>query len=37
MRVVESVHGHDAFLIEFDAVSELVRETLALAKATQAS
>ncbi|MCV7085152.1 homoserine O-acetyltransferase, partial [Mycolicibacter hiberniae] len=37
LRVVESVHGHDAFLIEFDAVSELVRETLALAKATQAS
>ncbi|TDZ92368.1 Homoserine O-acetyltransferase [Mycobacteroides salmoniphilum] len=37
LRVVESVHGHDAFLIEFDAVSELVRETLALAKSTQAS
>ncbi|MGV0584750.1 homoserine O-acetyltransferase [Mycobacteroides chelonae] len=37
LRVVESLHGHDAFLIEFDAVSELVRETLALAKSTQAS
>lgn len=26
LRVVESVHGHDAFLIEFEAVSELVRK-----------
>ena len=29
LRVVESPYGHDGFLIEGDAVGELVRETLA--------
>ena len=29
LRVVESPYGHDGFLIEADAVGELVRETLA--------
>lgn len=37
LRVVESIHGHDGFLIEFDAVSELVRETLERAAAAQVS
>lgn len=31
VRVVESICGHDGFLVESDAVGELIRETLALA------
>lgn len=31
LKVVESISGHDGFLVEFDAVGELVRQTLALA------
>ena len=31
LNVVESIYGHDGFLIETEAVGELVRETLALA------
>ncbi|CAM2926101.1 homoserine O-acetyltransferase [Mycobacterium intermedium] len=31
LRVVESICGHDGFLVETEAVGELVRETLALA------
>lgn len=33
LRVVESICGHDGFLVETDAVGELIRETLALADA----
>ncbi|MFT3899495.1 MAG: homoserine O-acetyltransferase [Gordonia sp. (in: high G+C Gram-positive bacteria)] len=32
LRVVESVYGHDAFLIEFDAMADLLRQTVALAR-----
>lgn len=32
LRVVESVYGHDAFLVEFDAIAELLRQTVALAR-----
>jgi homoserine O-acetyltransferase/O-succinyltransferase len=31
MRVVDSIHGHDAFLVESEAVGALVRQTLELA------
>lgn len=31
LNVVESIYGHDGFLIETEAVGELIRETLALA------
>ena len=31
LRVVESICGHDGFLVESDAVGELIRETLELA------
>ena len=34
LRVIESPYGHDAFLIEVDAVAVLVRETLAAAQPT---
>jgi homoserine O-acetyltransferase len=30
--VVESIYGHDGFLLETEAVGELIRETLALAE-----
>jgi homoserine O-acetyltransferase len=33
LRVVNSPCGHDGFLVESDAVGELIRETLALADA----
>lgn len=32
LRVVESVYGHDGFLLETEAVGELIRQTLALAE-----
>jgi len=32
LRVVESVYGHDAFLVEFDAIADLLRQTVALAR-----
>jgi homoserine O-acetyltransferase/O-succinyltransferase len=31
LRVVDSIYGHDAFLVESEAVGELVRQTLELA------
>jgi homoserine O-acetyltransferase len=31
LNVVESIYGHDGFLIEMEAVGQLIRETLALA------
>jgi homoserine O-acetyltransferase len=31
LNVVDSVYGHDGFLIEFEAVSDLIRQTLKLA------
>ena len=31
LNVLESIYGHDGFLIETDAVGQLIRETLALA------
>jgi homoserine O-acetyltransferase/O-succinyltransferase len=31
LQVVQSIHGHDAFLIESEAVSELIEQTLTLA------
>ncbi|HEX7321470.1 MAG TPA: homoserine O-acetyltransferase [Mycobacterium sp.] len=31
LQVVESISGHDGFLLEMDAVGELIRQTLALA------
>ena len=31
LQVVESIHGHDGFLIETEAVGQLIRQTLALA------
>jgi homoserine O-acetyltransferase/O-succinyltransferase len=30
--VIESIHGHDAFLMEFEAVSDMLRKTLELAE-----
>ena len=33
LQVVASPYGHDGFLIEIDAVSQLVRQTLAAAQA----
>jgi homoserine O-acetyltransferase len=36
LRVVDSVFGHDGFLVETEAVGELVRRTLDLAAATGA-
>ena len=32
LHVVESAHGHDSFLVEFEAVGDLVRKTLELAE-----
>src|SRR5664279_4742133 len=32
LRVVESLYGHDGFLIEIEAIGELVREALALSQ-----
>jgi homoserine O-acetyltransferase len=32
LQVVDSIHGHDGFLVESDAVGELVRQTLKLAR-----
>lgn len=32
LRVVDSIYGHDAFLIETEAVGELVRDTLSIAE-----
>jgi homoserine O-acetyltransferase len=32
LDVVESLYGHDGFLVEFEVVSELIRKTLALAE-----
>jgi homoserine O-acetyltransferase/O-succinyltransferase len=32
LRVVDSIYGHDGFLVETDAVGQLVRQTLALAE-----
>jgi homoserine O-acetyltransferase len=31
LTVVDSIYGHDGFLVESDAVGELVRKTLELA------
>jgi homoserine O-acetyltransferase len=31
LRVVDSLLGHDGFLVETDAVGELIRQTLVLA------
>ena len=33
LRVVDSIYGHDGFLVETEAVGELVRQTLELAAA----
>ncbi len=35
LRIIETGAGHDAFLTEFDAVGQLMSETMALARATQ--
>ena len=32
LHVVESIYGHDAFLIESEAVGDLIRRTLKLAR-----
>jgi homoserine O-acetyltransferase len=32
LQVVESIYGHDGFLVEFDAVSDMIRKTLELAE-----
>jgi len=32
LHVIESAHGHDSFLVEFEAVGDLVRKTLELAE-----
>ena len=32
LHVIESLYGHDGFLVEFEAVSELIRKTLRLAE-----
>ena len=34
LRVVDSICGHDGFLVESEAVGELIRETLVLALET---
>ena len=31
LKIVDSIYGHDGFLLETEAVGELIRETLALA------
>ena len=31
LRVVDSIYGHDGFLVETDAVGKLIRRTLELA------
>ena len=36
LQVVESIYGHDAFLMEFEAVSDMIRKTLELAEKTKA-
>ncbi|MGH3634236.1 MAG: homoserine O-acetyltransferase MetX, partial [Mycobacterium sp.] len=33
LHVVDSIYGHDGFLLESEAVGELVRQTLKLAAA----
>ncbi len=33
LQVVDSIYGHDGFLVESEAVGELVRQTLDLANA----
>jgi homoserine O-acetyltransferase len=33
LQVVDSIYGHDGFLVETEAVGELVRQTLELAAA----
>jgi homoserine O-acetyltransferase/O-succinyltransferase len=32
LQVVESIYGHDGFLLEFEAVSDMIRKTLELAE-----
>jgi homoserine O-acetyltransferase/O-succinyltransferase len=32
LHVIESAHGHDSFLVEFEAVGDLIRKTLELAE-----
>jgi homoserine O-acetyltransferase len=32
LQVVESAYGHDSFLVEFEAVNEMIRQTLELAE-----
>jgi homoserine O-acetyltransferase len=32
LQVVESIYGHDGFLVEFEAVSDMIRKTLELAE-----
>ena len=32
LQVVESIYGHDGFLLEFQAVSDMIRKTLELAE-----
>jgi homoserine O-acetyltransferase len=32
LQVVESIYGHDGFLVEFEAVSDIIRKTLELAE-----
>jgi homoserine O-acetyltransferase len=32
LHVVESIYGHDGFLVEFEAVSDMIRKTLELAE-----
>jgi homoserine O-acetyltransferase/O-succinyltransferase len=36
LQVVESIYGHDGFLVEFEAVSDMIRKTLELAEKTKA-
>jgi homoserine O-acetyltransferase len=31
LKIVDSIYGHDGFLLEVESVGELIRETLALA------
>ena len=33
LHVIESIYGHDGFLVEFEAVSDMIRQTLELADA----
>jgi homoserine O-acetyltransferase len=37
LSIIESSHGHDGFLIETQAVSELVSQTLSLGSSTKKS